>query len=272
MTKTLQKQIRFVLEPAVLGAHVLVGIFARLGWVMVMGGLAGATAQAAQPQVAVNVPNVAFYYQAPLPLDELQAFDVVVVDPKRVELPDSTLAPRTAIFARLALAGWQRSAPDADAYRNAVLSSVTVLWKQGYRGFLLDDGVGLDQSDASDHNMLALIDAIHAQHPDARLMLRNHIAVARERSDILYGLVLESLYWRPGGFAGTLAQTPAALRDRILQEVKQLHAALPVIALDYCRPEDKVCRRQLAAGPVSEAVQPTAADRLCLLVCSNQAR
>lgn len=264
MTKTLQNKTRFVyIQAAGLKGwrrHVCIARLLRhsLAWGLpfIFAWLASAhAAETTQSLVSAKAPNVAFYYQDALPVDELQAFDAVVIDPARARLPDAGAAPHTFWFARLDLASWKRSASDAAG--QAIMSGIQVLWDEGYRGFLLDDGVQADAG-GSDDGMLALMDAIRDRYPEARLMLRNHIALARARAGSLYALVVDSLYHRPGGFAGMMGKTPDGLRDGLLGEIRQLQSefALPVVAVDYCLAGDKACRRDLARRLQEDGVQP----------------
>ena len=200
---------------------------------------------------------MAFYYQRDLPVDELQAFDAVVVDPARAQRPAAGLAPHTAWFARLDLSG--RHFPHAvdDAFLN---ERVQPLWAQGYTGFLLDDGAPASATDTAETTAVleAVIDAIHARYPDARIMLRNHRAVAQARAGVLAAWVVDSLYQRAGGYGGLMAQVPADERVRLLDEIRnfQAKASGPVFAIDYCPTSDKSCRRTLAKRLVEDGVQP----------------
>src|SRR5690606_7082323 len=150
---------------------------------------------------------------------------------------------------------WKRA--KSGDYQQSALSALEALWAQGYRGFLLDDGSALDDAQG-DADLSELINAILAQHPEARLVLRNHVQLARTHASALHALVVDSLYHQPGGFAGVLGQTSAVLREKMLQEIRQLQAesALPVIAMDYCGAEDKACRRSLAQQLLQDGVQP----------------
>lgn len=209
------------------------------------------------PAQAAAPVNVAFYYQNALPIDELQAFDIVVIDPARAKRPEPGLAAHTSWFARLDLRTWKNQS--ADAAGQFVLDQVQPLWDTGYRGFLLDDGAKADTGAAGpDAGVLALIDAIRSHYPEARLMLRNHVAVARARAGQLDAWVLDSLYHHPGGYGGLMGKVPETERAGMLDEVRQLQAEshLPVIAIDYCRPADKRCRRDLAQRLIQDGVQP----------------
>ncbi|MCI2810889.1 endo alpha-1,4 polygalactosaminidase [Eoetvoesiella caeni] len=214
------------------------------------------SAQAAAPSAnAQNPPNVAFYYQDDLPIDELQAFDIVVVDPTQVALPKADLAPHTAWFARLDL----HAQAGTKSAGEIVSQLVTPLWNKGYRGLLLDDGSTLGEATAkSDQWLQQVMQAIHTEYPQIRLMLRNHLELAQVRAQDLYASVVDSLYYQPRGSGSFLAMVPDSLRASVLQQVKTLQAStgLPVVAIDYCAVNDKQCRRQTASQLISDGVIP----------------
>src|SRR5690606_2090427 len=115
-----------------------------LGWVAVLallmhGGFSSAAQGPAleQASAAPTASNVAFYYQGNLPVDELQAFDAVVIDPARAQPPQAELAPHTSWLARLHFSGKNSF---ANANDSLIAARIDGLWEQGFRGFLLDDG------------------------------------------------------------------------------------------------------------------------------------
>lgn len=204
-------------------------------------------------------PNIAFYYQSDLPVDELQMFDAVVIDPARSRLPSAQSAPHTAWLARLNLESFVREAsPDTHAFIEGV---VAPLWAAGYRGFLLDDSAAPDvrEGDSADRIGAVLV-AIRSAYPDARLILRNHLALAQAHASDLYAVALDSAYHnRTGsGYGGIIARTPEALRSQALATIKIIQAqhALPVVALDYCAVGDQVCRRQAADQIKADGLMP----------------
>jgi len=100
-----------------------------------------------------EAPNIAFFDGADPPLDELQAFDAVVLDPAQSFDPASRILKHTTLIARTsAMAG---ETPDV-----FMAQQVEPLWRRGYRGVLVDTPSGI-----------AAIGAIHAAHPDAKIMV-----------------------------------------------------------------------------------------------------
>lgn len=208
-----------------------------------------------------HAPDIAFYYQGDLPVDELQMFDAVVIDPLRAAPPPARAAARTKWFARLDLESYGREpSPDARAFAQRV---VAPLWAAGYRGFFLDDAAPVDpaaDAQASDERLGAVLAAIRSAYPDAQLMVRNHLEWAQAHSGELYALVLDSIYHarKGGGYGGALAHVPESLRAQALERIKAIRAERPlhVVALDYCAVGDQACRRQAAKQIAADGLTP----------------
>ncbi|KAA0911090.1 sugar ABC transporter [Pusillimonas sp. ANT_WB101] len=209
-------------------------------------------------------PNIAFYYQSDLPVDELQMFDAVVIDPARATLPPIQSAPHTVWLARLDLKSFVRgSSSDANAFVQHV---VAPLWAKGYRGFLLDDSAAFDaRVGDADNRIGALLLAIRSMYPDARLILRNHLALAQAHAADLYALALDSVYHTRfgSGYGGATVPAPEVLRAEALTIIKRIQRqhALPVVALDYCAVGDQVCRRQAVNQISADGLTPYVTSR-----------
>jgi hypothetical protein len=230
----------------------LLGLFALSVW-------HSQNASAAAPSTAA--PNIAFFYGHDLPVDELQAFDVVVIDPAQTELPVANLAPHTSWFARLEVNGLgTQGSQDASAL---VSQTVDPLWNKGYRGFLLDDGADLSENSAqSDAWLGAAVRAIHAKYPQAQVMLRNHLALAAQISGDLYGIAVDSLYQKYNATGAFLTPVARDLRASALQSIKALQANTPlqIVAIDYCAATDRSCRRDTARRLTGDGVSPFVTD------------
>lgn len=214
-------------------------------------------AVSAMPDAA---PNMAFYYDGDLPVDELQAFDVVVIDPQKSAIPAQDLAPRTAWFARLDLRGLATDPSQPDA--QWLLQQLQPLWQKGYRGFLLDDGAALSAaSDAADVRLEQLIDAIRQNYPAARLVLKNHLALAERLSGKLQALVVDGLY-RPSDAGSQSLSAADPMRGDLLARIDSLQrrSGLRIVAIDYCRAADKACRRETAARIRRDGLMPYVTD------------
>ncbi|WP_199539800.1 sugar ABC transporter [Paraburkholderia kururiensis] len=202
-------------------------------------------------------PNIAFFDGADPPVDLLQAFDAVVLDPSRGFDPAAHPLPHTLWLARTdtANAGTQ------------VLPYVESLWQKGYRGFLLDTPAAVEA-----------FDAIHAAHPEARLIIggSHPLQAARPHAGAAGGLRASAaggLYAVVGGSlvkggasadnastdnasAGTTDQPPTLGEARAFTE----QTGVPVISIDYCQRTDRACARDTAAKALAAGVLPYATD------------
>lgn len=198
---------------------------------------------------AIVTPNIAFYDGENVPVDELQAFDAVVVDPSHGFDPAAHPLKHTAWLARTSAA----SAETPDAF---IARQIEPLWIKGYRGFLLDTPTAL-----------AATDAIHAAHPDARLIAAgdNALQTAMPHASSLYAAVTESVVRAPNPQAGqssrpndipadTASQRAAAARD-FTQKTR-----VPVVSIEYCDGADRACARDTAAKAIAMGVTPYVTD------------
>ncbi len=203
-----------------------------------------------------NSPNIAFYYLGDLPIDELQAFDAVVIDPSTAALPQAGLTPHTKWFARVKLNGLDSKSEDINTL---ISQKISPLWDKGYQGFLLDDETEIGKKSSLPDEWLAqAIKGIHLKYPQAKLMLRNRLVLAQSNASDLYAVVADPLYQQNRGIGSFLAQVPEALRTNTLAQIKQIQAAtaLPVVVIDYCAVGDQACRRTTAAKLVADGVVP----------------
>ena len=198
-------------------------------------------AQVAAPDV--NRSNIALYYQSDVPVDELQAFDIVVIDPGRANPPSTVNAPLTTWMARLRI--------DPLAITSDYIERVvSPLWAKGYRGFLVDDGHPLGAAqEKADQVLRQLIIAIKQAYPEAGVILRNHLVLAGEIANELDALVVDGVYTSASAYGGVqippASSSKNAARDA-LKVLQKQHPALQIVALDYCFQGDRVCRRERA--------------------------
>ncbi|NYT64924.1 sugar ABC transporter [Alcaligenaceae bacterium] len=225
-----------------------------MGWVLRPGlVLANDTVRT---EKTLTTPNIAFYYHKNLPVDALQAFDAVVIDPAITVLPELDRTPYTQWFARLNLQGLGDKPEDIN---QLISQKIAPLWEQGYQGFLLDDGSVLgDPTTLSDPWLEQAIQAIHSRYPEARIMLRNHLALAQNNANTLFAVVVDSLYQKSRGYGSFLAKVPDGVHSRTRHEIQQIQAstALPVVVIDYCAASDQTCRRNTAAALLADGVTP----------------
>ncbi len=182
-----------------------------------------ATADGAAAESPTTLPNIAFYYGKQPPLDELSAFDMVVVEPDNVSLADlaasrpdvpsrgpgwlgqhtellayvsvGELHPTRAYFNQLP-ATWRagtnpawnsvvidQSQPDWPAW--FVEHAVAPLWQAGYRGFFLDT---LDS-----FNLVAKTDAERARQAEGLARTVRAIKAAFPEAKLVFNRGFEIL-------------------------------------------------------------------------------
>jgi hypothetical protein len=191
-------------------------------------------------------PNLAFFDGANPPVDLLQAFDAVVVDPAHGFDPATHPLPHTVWIASTRSAG-SGETPEAFA------QTLGPLWQRGYRGFLLDTPAAIEAAEA-----------IRAAHPDARLVVAGPAALqaAQPHAKALYAVIGDSLV-RGLNNAGTqLLDVPDATRASRLAADRSFmqQTGVPVVSLEYCPRTDRACARATAATVATTGVVPYVTD------------
>jgi polysaccharide biosynthesis protein PelA len=222
---------------------------------------------------AVN-PSIAFYYGAKPPLADLQAFDIVVVEPGHVTDPAGHARAAKdgthELFAYVSLgevqpdrpyyktlpkgslrsdnAAWGSKVIDqtAPGWQEFFLSNIIEpLWQQGWRGFFLDtlDSYQLFaktdiERQAQMQAMVAIVREFKRRYPQARLILNRGFELLPEIAPLTFAVAAESLY--QGFDAARKQYRPVPEKDRewLLGQMKTVQDVyhLPVIAIDYVDP------------------------------------
>ncbi|MDD2499680.1 MAG: bifunctional glycoside hydrolase 114/ polysaccharide deacetylase family protein [Geobacter sp.] len=249
------------------------------------------TSVAAAPTVPFNV---AFYYAEKPPLDELQAFDIVVVDPDAVGIqPGKYKTSHSELFAYVSVGeadpqrrfygqikpewligdnpAWKSKLVDLanpDWRRFFLDQVVEPLWAAGYRGFFLDT---LDSfllvKDIKKHPALAagLVDVIRSikqRHPEARLILNRGFEVLDQVKDVAFAVAAESLFQNFDPVSGSYGQVNESDRTWLLGKFDEVRkTGLPVIAIDYVAPQDRELARKTAAKIKDLGIIPWVTDK-----------
>ena len=229
--------------------------------------LLGVKALAASAATAVASPAVAFYYGINPPWDELQAFDLVVVDPGHVPDPKLPALAHTRLAAYVALGEVQPSRPYAKGIPKAWLRGenkdwgsrlidqaqpewprfftdaiIAPLWSSGYRTFFLDtlDSYQLfaktpDERARQESGMVAVINAVKQRYPEARLIFNRGFEILPRTYKQVEAVVAESLFQGYDAGKASYKIVPETDRQWLLGQLqrakKEFH--LPVIAIDY---------------------------------------
>jgi uncharacterized protein (TIGR01370 family) len=238
--------------------------------------------------------NVAFYYGPELPVDELRAFDLVVVEPDYVPRADALGEGKTELFAYVSVGEQQRSRsyfakldPSWKVGENSAWGSVVIdqsqpawhaffveevvapLWARGFRGFFLDtlDSYHLvaktDEARArQEAGMVALVHALRARFPDVKLIVNRGFEILPAIRGEVMAVAAESLYRRWNQSERAYGEVPSSDREWLLGHLNKVvtEYRLPVIAIDYVPPQDRELARATAARIRAHGFTPYVAD------------
>ncbi len=235
---------------------------------------------ATNPAQAAERPAVAFHYGATPPWAELQAFDLVVVDPGHVPAPQAIKLPHTRLAAYVALGElhpertyaaqlpkeWLRgenrdwgsrlidqAAPGWPEFVGA--SIIAPLWAAGYRSFFLDtlDSYQLfaktpEERARQEAGLIAAIETIKRRYPEAELIYNRGFEIVERTQQHVALLAAESLF--QGYDPASKSYRPVAEQDRawLTAQLRRVQDTLhiPVIAIDYAPPGQRALARATA--------------------------
>ena len=263
------------------------------------GGPWPAAADAAGAPAPIGSPgwSIALHYGASPPLDELRAFDVVVLDPDHVADPDAhrrRSLGRSEPFAYVSVGEIHPSrAHAADAPpgllrdtnpdwggrvvdqshpewpRFLVERVFAPLWARGWRGFFLDtmdawQAIAPDEAAraAQRAGLVRAIEAVAARFPDARLVVNRGFEVLPQIAPHVSAVAAESLYKRWRARERRYDDVPPADREWLLARLAEVRDRyrLPTIAIDYLPPREREGRRETAARIASHGIVPYVTD------------
>jgi uncharacterized protein (TIGR01370 family) len=227
-------------------------------------------------------PNIAFFYGANPPWDELQAFDIVVVEPghgNNID-PKAYSSPRTQLFAYVSVGEVQRDRPYAkdvpaswspganEPWNSVVIDQtqpdwprflvdrvIAPLWNAGYRGFFLDtlDSFQIiaktDEERARQmRGLVNTVRAIRAQFPEAKLIFNRGFEILPQLKGEAYAVAAESLFHGWNAQAAQYVDISEKDRAWLLEQLQRVRDEykLPVIAIDYVPPGSREMARDTA--------------------------
>ncbi len=224
-------------------------------------------------------PAVALFYGADPPLAELQAFDLVVIEPDHV---DAARLPRkhTRWFAYVSVGevqpsrAWFRDIPAAwlrgenSAWGSRLVDQtapgwaefferrvIAPLWQQGYRGFFLDTldayqafAIEPRQKAAQEDALVALVTRLHARFPGIELIFNRGFEILPRLKGKVAMVAAESLFLRYDAAASQYGAVPAADRDWLLSQLARVQAeqGVPVLVIDYAPQAQRAAARDAA--------------------------
>ncbi len=222
--------------------------------------------------------SVALFYAANPPVNELKAFDVVVVDPDSGLTPAKFGTGPSQLFAYVSVGEAESSRPyfnqfeaawligENKAWKSKVVDVsnpawqkffldkvIEPLWQAGYRGFFLDT-MDSYQLAAKKEDLLpmeaglaATVRSIHQRHPEARLIMNRGFEVFERVKDITFAVAAESLFQNFSPVSGKYGEVSSVDREWLLGKLNEVKkAGVPVIAIDYVPPGKRELSRQTA--------------------------
>jgi len=233
--------------------------------------------------------SVALFYGASPPMEELAAFDAVVLEPDHAPRP-LPAAKRTAWFAYVSLgevhpsrtyfkqipSGWKIGVNAA--FDSAVIDQshpawaeffvetiVRPLWERGFRGFFIDtlDSYHLvAKTDAErarqEAGLAAVITRMKQKYPDAKLMFNRGFEILPRVHGLAYAVAAESLYRKYDHGAKKYGEVPPADREWLTGQMKRVQAEykLPAIFIDYVPAADRELARATARRIAADGFVP----------------
>ncbi|MHB8120998.1 MAG: bifunctional glycoside hydrolase 114/ polysaccharide deacetylase family protein [Desulfuromonadaceae bacterium] len=229
----------------------------------------------------------------PPPVNELKAFDVVVVDPDSGLTPEAYGAGPSSLFAYVSVGEadpnrsytkqmnrkwfvgenkeWNSKVVDVSnpEWRGFFLDKVIEpLWSAGYRGFFLDTmdsyQLSTDKSKlaAMASGLAEIVRAIKMRHPEARLILNRGFEIFPKVKDIVFAVAAESLYQNFSPVTGQYGEVPPNDREWLTAKLNEVKSAgVPVIAIDYVPPGKRDLARQTAEKIKALGFIPWVADK-----------
>ena len=261
------------------------GMLARL----VLALLASFAAPCAMAQKPAPAPTVALFYAPSPPMDELAAFDAVVLEPDYAPRPLPN-AKRTAWFAYVSLgevhptrayfkqipAAWKLG--NNAAFDSAVIDQsqpewaeffcetiVRPLWERGFRGFFLDtlDSYHLiAKTDAErarqEAGLAAVVTRLKQKFPEAKLMFNRGFEILPKVHGLAYAVAAESLYRKYDHGAKKYGEVPAADREWLTGQMRRVQTEykLPAIFIDYVPAADRELARATAKRIAADGFVP----------------
>jgi len=237
--------------------------------------------------------SMAFFYAQNPPVDELKAFDIVVVSPEAGLSPSEYRDGKSELFAYLSLGEVTSSAPylpqlraewiigSNPAWKSKIVDLanpswrrffidqlVAPLWAQGYRGFFLDTldsyqlAVKEEQYPRMEAGLLAIIRELKQRYPDARLVLNRGFEVIDRLQGQVLAVAAESLFRGYSEAKGGYYEIDPSDREWLLGKLRQVRdLGLPVIAIDYLPPGARQQARELAEKIKELGFIPWVADK-----------
>lgn len=221
------------------------------------------------------LPTVALFYGEHPPINQLQAYDVVVVDPSADISPLQFNSANSQLFAYVSVgevektlkipakwvAGtnpiWKANVVDQTnlEWQHYFLENIIEpLWAKGYRGFFLDtlDSYQLIAHDKQSQQqqidaLVKLIKSIKSRHPQAQLIFNRGFELLPATHNLVFAVAAESLFSSWNQQYRIYQPVQEKNRIELLNQLKIVqNMGLPVIVIDYVSPNDNQQARTIA--------------------------
>ncbi|MDA8561941.1 endo alpha-1,4 polygalactosaminidase [Gammaproteobacteria bacterium] len=223
--------------------------------------------------VLAKLESVAFYYGVSPPLEQLHAYDAVIVDTSTTINPKKFNTPNSMLYAYVSLGEvsshtwyknnilknwivaknnvWKSEVIDQsnkDWQRFFINNVITKLWDKGYRGFFFDtiDSYTLISNlkttpKAQISGMVEIINLIKKKYPSAKIILNRGFELLPFIKNNIEAVAAESLFSGWDQSKKKYITIPNDDREYLLNQlnkVKKLN--LPVIVIDYVSPNNLI--------------------------------
>lgn len=238
-------------------------------------------AAAPPPPATGTAPlSVAFHYGSKPPWDQLQAFDLAVIDPDHLATGTWPALPHTRLAAYVSVGETHPTRPYAAHIppewlrgKNTTWGSLLVdqahpawpaffseqvidpLWARGFRTFFLDtlDSYQLHAKTpqerlAQEAGMVAVVREIVRRHPEVQFIYNRGFEILEQTRANVTAVAAESVFQRYDAGAARYDEVPPADRSWLLNKLDQVRQkfGLPVIAIDYVPADQRALARSTA--------------------------
>ncbi len=248
-------------------------------------------ALAANGKYATQNKSIAFYYADQVPVEELMMFDQVVVEPTYMSAQNlkALTDAGVEVLAYISIGEVRRQRPwykqldqswiigknknwDSEIvdlsnegwHRFVQNKRIAPLLKQGFSGVFLDtlDSFHLltkeHDVETQRRGLAQLIQGIHQQFPDIKMLLNRGFDVVADVHDVVHGVVAESLFqtWNGSTNNFVAVENPAHqwLKNKLQSIQQQYH--LPIYVIDYVAPTERDLARATAKKIIDLGFSP----------------
>ncbi len=244
---------------------------------------------------SANGSEIAFYYGANPPVNELSQFSRIVLEPDNIKATEhqSLRQHGATTFAYMSIGEigptrpWFNTLPDSavfgtnDSWNSKVMDLTSADWQRfvlqrvndltarGYNGLFLDtmDSYQLfaktpEQKQQQEQGLGNLLYRIKRQHPNLRLIANRGFEIIDQIAPYLEGIAAESLYSGWDNSAQKYVTVPDNDREWLsttLSRIKDKHQ-LDIIVIDYVPPAERGKAREVAAKITSDGFIPWVAN------------